>query len=110
LCKRLDWTLYRRGAGGQQTIATRGHVDPAQIAAGDYVSIALDRIAFSDRADLTLGLSMPADTPKREGARLFLCDGPTPGRLVDGGPAGPVVGSLHAFAFGIQLPAAASSQ
>ena len=110
LCKRLDWTLYRRDPNGQRTIVTRGHVDPAQIDVGDYVSIALDRIAFSPGADLALGLSMPADTPEGQSARLFLFDGPTPGRPVDGGPAegGPadrVVGSLHAFAFGIQLPA-----
>jgi hypothetical protein len=102
LCKRLDWTLYRRGPGGQQTIVTRGRIDPARTALGDYVSLALNRIAFPQRADLTLGLSMPADAPEREGARLLLCDGPTPGHVVGGGPSDPVVGSLHAFAFGIQ--------
>jgi hypothetical protein len=109
-CKRLDWTLYRRDPGGRQTIVARGRVDPAQAEVGGYVSLAPDRIAFSQGADLTLGLSMPADTPEGQRARLFLFHGPTPGRLVDGGPADPVAGSLHAFAFGIQLPAAASTR
>jgi hypothetical protein len=85
-------------------------LDPAQIEVGEYVSLTLDRIEFPQRADLALGLSMPADTPEREGAGFLLFDGPTPGRLVDGGPTDPVVGSLHAFAFAIQLPAAASSR
>jgi hypothetical protein len=75
---------------------------------GQYVSLAFDQIAFPKGADLALGLSIPADAPKREGARLFLFDGPTPGRLVDGGPADPVAGSLRAFGIGIQSAAASS--
>jgi hypothetical protein len=109
LCKRLDWTLYRRGPDGQETVLTRGHVDPVQIEIGGYASLALDRIAFPHAADLSLGLSIRADTPEHEGVALLLFDGPTPGRLVDGGSADPVVGSLHAFAFGTQLRGAASS-
>ena len=107
LCKTLDWTCYRFGPNGEQTVVARGRVDLRQIEVGEYVSLALDRIAFPQAANLALGLLMPADTPEGEGARLLLFDGPTPGRLTGHGPTDPVVGSLHAFAFGIRLPAAA---
>jgi len=110
LCKRLDWTLSRCLPEGRRTVLTRGHVDPSQIDASGYVSLAPDRIAFPHAADLALGLSIPADSPQREGVAYLLFDGPTPGRLVDGEHADRVVGSLHAFAFGIQLPAAVSGR
>jgi hypothetical protein len=108
LCKRLDWTLSRRFPAGRRTVLARGHVDPSQIDASGYVSLAPDRIAFPQAADLALGLSIPADTPQREGVAFLLFDGPTPGHLVDGQHADRVAGSLHAFAFGIQGPAAVS--
>jgi hypothetical protein len=100
LCRRLDWRLLRQSPDGRQTILARGQSAPAQDATGEYVSLALGRIAFPRDAGLTLGLSMPADTPPGEAARLFLFDGPTPGRVVDGGPGDSAVGCLRAFAFG----------
>ena len=106
LPRRLDWTLYRRGPTGQQTVVAHGQANPAELEVGQYVSLQLGEIGFPQAAELALGVTLSPDTSDREGLCVLLYDGPTPGHLAGKEAQRPSCTSLRAFWFAIQLPSA----